>query len=125
MLQGLDAVGTGFCAGASYIPVSIACGKDTTPPLLEPQLGGGSCLATALCPLRMKVMGKHQLCACSCLCNALRASMQLDVPRSVALALGTSHCQQRAGEGGILSSSQLPAGKNSPGPRVPVDLTHL
>lgn len=61
-------------------------------------------------------MRQHQPCARSCLREAFRAGTGWDVPNPVALVLGTSCCQQRAGEGGMLCfSSRLPAGKNSPG----------
>lgn len=78
-------------------------------------------------------MGQRRPRARSCLfwhrwraTEGLRAGMGQDVPRLAPLALGTSRCQQRAGEGGMLSfSSRLPAGKNSYGPRVPVYRVYL
>ena len=78
-------------------------------------------------------MGQCRPCAHSCLCwrwwcasETLGAGTGQDVLSLAALALGTSRCQQRAGEGGMLSSSsQLPAGKNSYGPWVPVYLVYL
>lgn len=107
--------------------------RGTMHSLSEPQPRDGSSLATALCPARVKAMGRHWPCARSCLCclwwcasEAPGAGTGRDVPSPAALAPGTSCYQQRAGAGGMLSfSSRLPAGKNSYGPRVPVYLMYL